>query len=250
MRLADKIAIVTGGSRGIGQAIAHGMAEEGARVVVFHSSAPGTFIGSTGRPTAAAVGEPLEVHGDVSSRADVERLVQTTLAAYGGIDVLVNVAGVAVFGEFLEMTEAEWERQLAVNAKGVFLASQAVARVMARQGGGRIVNVTSISGERADPALVAYCASKAAANMLTKAMAAALGKYNITVNAVMPGTTVTDMNRDRLADERIAGPLRAMTPLGRLGAPADIVGAVLYLASPEAAWTSGALIPVDGGFLT
>jgi NAD(P)-dependent dehydrogenase (short-subunit alcohol dehydrogenase family) len=244
------VAIVTGGSRGIGQAIAHGLADEGARVVIFHPSVPGTVETPAGAPTTAASGEPLVVHGDVSARADVERLVQTTLATYGRIDILVNVAGVAVFREFLETTEAEWERQFAVNARGVFLTSQAVARVMARHGGGRIVNVTSISGERADPALVAYCASKAAANMLTKAMASALGKHNITVNAVMPGTTVTDMNRDRLADERISGPLQAMTPLGRLGTPVDIVGAVLYLVSPEAAWTSGALIPIDGGFLT
>ena len=179
----------------------------------------------------------------------MERLVKTTLDTYSRIDVLVNVAGIAHFVDFFETTEEQWDRQFAVNAKGVFLTSQAVARQMVKQGGGRIVNVTSISGQKADPALVAYCASKSASDMLTRAMAAAVGPYGVTVNAVLPGTVPTDMNRTRLADDRVRKAIEDLTPLGRLGRPDDIAGAVIYLASDEAKWTTGSLLVVDGGFL-
>ena len=172
-----------------------------------------------------------------------------TLEAWGGLDILVNVAGVAVFGDFLAATEEDWDRQMDVNAKGVFLASQAAARRMREAGGGRIIIVSSISGGRADPGLVPYCASKGAANMLTKAMAVALAPYDITVNAVLPGTVETDMNAANLAQPKVRGAILAGTPLRRLGRPEDVVGAVLYLCSDEAAWTTGSLIVVDGGYM-
>lgn len=248
MRLAGKVAIVTGGSRGIGRRIAGGLAGEGAKVVICYA-AQRTAADEVLAQIRAAGGEAIAVQADVSRKGDVERLVQTTLANHDRIDVLVNVAGIAHFVDFFQTTEQQWDEQFAVNARGMFLLSQAVARQMVKQGGGKIVNVTSVSGEKADPQLVAYCASKGAANMLTKAMAAALGPYNIEVNAVLPGTTVTDMNRARLKDARLSESITALTPLGRLGRPDDLVGAVLYLASPEADWTTGALLVVDGGFL-
>ncbi len=248
MRLKGKVALVTGGSRGMGRAICLGLAREGARGVVnYHQRA------DAAREVVARIrvdgGEAIAVQGDVSRRSDAEALTAGTLEAYGGLDILVNVAGVAVFGDFLAVTEEDWDRQMDVNAKGVFLASQAAARRMREAGGGRIVIVSSISGDRADPGLVPYCASKGAANMLTKAMAVALAPYDITVNAALPGTVETDMNAANLAKPKVRGAILAGTPLRRLGRPEDVVGAVLYLCSDEAAWTTGSLIVVDGGFV-
>jgi NAD(P)-dependent dehydrogenase (short-subunit alcohol dehydrogenase family) len=248
MRLTEKVALVTGGSRGMGRAICLGLAREGARVAVNYvrrADAAGEVVARI----RGGGGEAVAIQGDVSRRGDAEALVAETLKRCGGLDILVNVAGVAVFGDFFAATEEDWDRQMDVNAKGVFLASQASARRMREAGGGRIVIVSSISGDRADAALVPYCASKGAASMLTKAMAVALAPYNITVNAVLPGTVETDMNAPNLARPELRGAILAGTPLGRLGRPEDVVGAVLYLCSDEAAWTTGSSIVVDGGFM-
>ena len=247
MRLRGKVALVTGGSRGMGRAVCLGLAREGARVVVNYLQRAEAAQEVVARIRGGG-GEATAVQGDVSRRRDAEALVAGTLEACGGLDILVNVAGVAVFGDFLSATEEDWDRQMGVNAKGVFLTSQAAARRMREAGGGRIVIVSSISGDRADPGLVPYCASKGAANVLTKAMAVALAPYNITVNAVLPGAVETDMNAANLARPEVRGAILAGTPLRRLGRPEDVVGAVLYLCSDEAAWTTGSLIVVDGGF--
>jgi NAD(P)-dependent dehydrogenase (short-subunit alcohol dehydrogenase family) len=246
MRLANKVAIVTGGSRGIGRAIAVGLAAEGARVAIVHVTNRATAQ-ETLDEIHAAGGSCSAIQADVSSAEGVRHIVDEMRAGHGRIDVLVNVAGRLHVAGFLETSEAEWDDQFDVNAKAVFFLSQAVAREMIGSGGGRIVNVTSIAGDRADPAFVAYCASKGAANILTKAMAAALGPHGITVNAVLPGTTVTDMNRARLEDRELRESIEQLTPLGRLGRPSDIVGAVAYLASDEAGWTTGAMVTIDGG---
>lgn len=247
MRLADKVALVTGGSRGIGRAIAIRLAEEGARVaVVYAADIPAAE--ETLAKLRAAGGLGMAIQADIATSEGIGRVVDRALRTYGRIDILVNVAGRIHFVDFFETSEEQWDDQFVVNAKAVFFLSQAVARTMMDCGGGRIVNVTSISGERADPELVAYSASKSAANMLTKAMAAALGPHNITVNAVLPGTTITDMNRSRLEDNKLRQWFEDVTPLGRLGSPDDLVGAVTYLTSEEAGWTTGALITIDGGF--
>jgi len=248
MRLKGKVALVTGGSRGMGRAICLGLAREGARVVVNYLQRADAAEEVVARIRGGG-GEAIAVPGDVSRRSDAEALTAGTLEACGGLDILVNVAGVTVFGDFLAATEEDWDRQMDVNAKGVFLASQAAARRMREAGGGRIIIVSSISGDRADPGLVPYCASKGAANMLTKAMAVALAPYDITVNAVLPGTVETDMNAANLAKPKVRGAILAGTPLRRLGRPEDVVGAVLYLCSDEAAWTTGSSIVVDGGFV-
>jgi NAD(P)-dependent dehydrogenase (short-subunit alcohol dehydrogenase family) len=245
--LKNKTVIVTGAGRGMGRAIAVRFGQEGARVLI--ADVRDKQGEETARLVKEAGGQGLFVHTDITALAQVKAMVAQALEGFGTIDILVNVAGVAVFRDFFEATEEDWDLQNDVNAKGVFLTSQAVAWHMKDRGGGKIVIISSISGHVADPELVPYCASKAAASMLTKAMAAALAPYKINVNAVLPGTVLTDMNRDRLtADTKLREAIVGATPLGRLGNPEDILGAVLYLASDEAPWTTGAILPVDGGY--
>ena len=249
MRLRGKRAIVTGGSRGIGRGIALAMAKDGARVAVGY-----TANEEAAREVVQTItqdgGQAIAVQADVSNKAQVDAMVAEVERRFGGIDVLVNNAGVCHFLDFFETTEAEWDFHQDINCKGIFLCSQAVARVMRTQGGGRIINVTSISGEKATNAKqVAYCTSKGAANMLTQVMAVALAPYNITVNAVLPGTIATDINREILAQPGATEAIIEATPLKSLGLPQHVAEAVIYLASDEAGWTTGALLPVDGGFM-
>ena len=249
-RLGDKVIIVTGGSRGIGKACALRCAQAGAAVVV-------DFL-SDSRAAADTVAEiqdlgarAIAVRADVACREDVEALVSTAVDHFGYLSGLLNNAGVALFADFLEMEDKDWDRIMAVNVKGVYLVSQAVARQMVKQGrGGRICNVSSISGVKATDALqLAYCASKGAANMFTKAAAVALARYNITVNAILPGTIETDINRRILADPEVRRRIETATPLGCLGEADDIGYAAVYLLSDESRWITGALLAVDGGFI-
>lgn len=249
-RLAGKSIIVTGSSRGIGRACAIRCADAGARVAV-HGRTESRALHETVAAIEAGGGTAIAIVGDVAVAADVERLVDEALAAYGTIDGLVNNAGVGPFIDFLEVTEQEWDQIMAVNAKGPFLVTQRVARSMIESGRpGRICNVTSISGLKAtDPRQVPYCSSKGAANMFTKVAALALGPYGITVNAILPGTIETDINRELLAEPGVAEGIEAATPLGRLGRVDDIGHAVVYLMSDESGWVTGALLAVDGGFI-
>ena len=249
MRLKDKVAIVTGGSRGIGRAVALGMAWEGAKVVVNYvaNDAAASEVVEMIRKSG---GEAMAFKAHVGSKPDVEAMAKAVVDKYGRIDILVNNAGVAAFIDFFETTEEDWDWHQNTNCKGIFLTSQAVAREMVKTGGGRIVNVTSISGEKAtNPLQVAYCTSKGGANMLTKVMALALAPYNITVNAILPGTIETDINRDVLADPKARNAIIESTPLKCLGEPDDVVGAVVLLASDESKWTTGTFIVIDGGFM-
>jgi len=249
MRLNGKRAIVTGGSRGIGRGIALALAKEGARVTVNYTANEDAAREVVEKITAAG-GQAIAVQADVSNKAQVDTMVAEVERRFGGIDVLVNNAGVCRFLDFFQTTEAEWDFHQNINCKGIFLCSQAVARVMRNQGGGRIVNVTSISGEKATNARqVAYCASKGGANMLTQVMAVALAPYSITVNAVLPGTIETDINRDILAQPGATEAIIEATPLKSLGLPKHIAEAVIYFASDQSGWTTGALLPVDGGFM-
>ena len=248
--LEGKAIIVTGSSRGIGRACAIRCAEAGAKVAVH-----GRHVSGALTDTIAAIeqagGSAIAVVGDIADKADVERIVAGSLAAFGAIDGLVNNAGIGPFIDFLEVTEEEWDRVMAVNAKGPFLMTQRVARSMIEAGRpGRICNVTSISGEKAtNPQQVPYCTSKGAANMFTKVAALALAKHGITVNAVLPGTIKTDINRDILADERVVRSITQATPLGSLGTVDDVAHAVVYFMSDESRWVTGALLAVDGGFI-
>jgi L-rhamnose 1-dehydrogenase len=246
MRLEDKVAVVTGAARGIGRAIAVRFGQEGARVAIVD------LREEEGRETLrlieAAGGQAAFVSTDVSDRRQVQAMVDAVVEQWGTIDILVNDAGICPFEEFLEMSEDLWDRVLAVNLKGYFLCSQAVARVMVEQGvKGRIIAVSSISSEFGGSSQAHYCASKAGINLLVKSMAISLGSHGITCNAVLPGTVETDINREALADPEVRDYWSKRAPLGRLGQPDDIAGPVLFFASDDSVWCTGSMLVVDGG---
>lgn len=247
--LGGRIALVTGGARGIGRAAALRLADCGASVAVGYrqdvdeaEQVVASITESSG--TAVALG------GDLRSREEVRQMVNDTVDAFGRLDILVNVAGVGIWQDVLKVSDEEWEYQFDVNSKGTFMACQEAARAMVAGGrGGKIVNVTSISAQIVDSRLVPYCASKAAADMITRGLAVALGPYGINVNAVAPGTIPTDFNSANLRDDDVRAALIRRTPLGRLGDPKDISGAIAFLASDAADWVTGAIVVVDGGFI-
>ena len=246
MRLNGKVAIVTGAARGIGRAIALRFAEEGARVAVVDVREDEG--GRTVRLIEAAGGEATFVVTDVSIAQQVQEMVETVLQRWSTVDILVNDAGICPFEGFLEMPETLWDQVLDVNLKGYFLCSQAVARVMVERGiKGRIIAISSISAEFGGSAQAHYCASKAGINLLVKSMAISLGPHGITCNAVLPGTVETDANRHALADPEVRAYWSRRAPLGRLGMPEDIAGPVLFFASDDSAWCTGAMLVVDGG---
>jgi len=245
MRYKDKVVIVTGSARGIGRAIAVGFGKEGARVVVADIRADQGE--ETARMVTEAGGQGLFVFTDVSKKPEVETMVQKTLEAFGTIDVLVNDAGICPFHDFLTMPEELWERVLDVNLKGNFLCSQAVANVMVARGTrGRIISVGSISSMVGGAQQAHYCASKAGINLLIASMAISLGQYGITCNAVLPGPIATDINREDLTPEKREY-FHQRIPIKGIGDPEDVVGPVLFFASDEAAYCSGAQLVVDGG---
>ena len=246
MRLEGKVAIVTGAARGIGRAIALRFGQEGARVAIVDvREAEGQ---NTVRLIEAAGSQACFVRADVSDSAQVQAMVRAVLDRWGTVDILVNDAGICPFEDFLEMPEAVWDQVLDVNLKGYFLVSQAVAKVMVERGTkGRIIAVSSISAEFGGSHQAHYCASKAGINLLVKSMAISLGPHGITVNAVLPGTVETDINRDALADPAVRDYWSKRAPLGRLGQPEDIAGPVLFFATGDSAWCTGALLVVDGG---
>lgn len=251
MSFQGKVALVTGSSRGIGRAIAGGLAARGARLALNHPGDDADRARVAADAIRAEGGEAEVFPADVSHPGEVRRMMEGILGRYGGIDIAVNNAGICPFRSLFDITPEEWDRVLEVNTRGIFLVSQAAARAMVeRGGGGRIVNVTSISGLRVtDPRQIAYSTSKAAANMLTRCLAVALASHGITVNAVLPGTIPTDINAAVLSDPSVVRAITDATPLGSLGSPGDVVSAVLYLASDDASWVTGSLLVVDGGYV-
>ncbi len=248
MRLQGKAAIVTGAGSGIGEATAKRFAAEGARVVV--SDVDGARAKATADAIARSGGAATAIAADVSRSADVQTLVENAYAAYGRIDILMNNAGIFTATPFLEITEAEWDRVIDTNVKGMFLVGQAVARRMAQDGkGGCIVNMSSINAVLAIPTAVPYSVSKGGVKQLTGAMAIALAPHRIRVNAIGPGTVVTGMTREMVANPDTLRAILSRTPLGRLCQPEEIANIALFLASDEASYITGATIYADGGRL-
>jgi len=248
--LAGKIAVVTGAASGIGHGVARLLAEESASILACDVNAAGL------RRLAAAIegagGSIRTLAADVSLDAACRQVVDTALAAFGRLDVLVNSAGTIRRATVVETSEAEWDRTLAVNLKSIFLMSRAAIPVFARQGGGVIVNLASNWGLSGGPRAAAYCASKGGVVLLTKAMAIDHGPERVRVNCVCPGDVDTPMLRDEA--RQLGEPVEAFlaesarNPLGRCGTPEDVARAVLYLASDQAAFVTGAALVVDGGF--
>ena len=246
-RLPDRVAIVTGGGQGIGRALALGLAGEGAHVAVADIQADKSL------ETAAEVQRlgrrSLGLHVDVSDLDDISRLVDRTLEEFGRIDILVNNAGIALPTPFLETAEADWDRIMDINLKAAFFCSQSVARVMVRQGGGKIVNLASTSSFVAGRQEVPYAVSKAGVWMLTAAASAELAPYNINVNAIAPGLIKTPLTERHFpSTEALEARVKAKAPMGRAGTPRDLVGAVVFLCSDEASYVNGHTLVVDGGF--
>jgi glucose 1-dehydrogenase len=245
-RLDGKVALVAGAGGGIGGAGAEGLAREGAAVACADIDAAAAeavaarIRAAGGRATAMAL--------DVRNRSAVDDAVAATVREFGRLDVLLDCAGISDGASFLDLDFDKWERVIAVNLTGMFHLGQAAARQMLRQGGGSIINVTSQLAEVARPGSANYIASKGGGRSLTHAMALDLAPHGIRVNAIAPGPTLTGLTRARYADPERRGATIAHIPLGRLGDPQDLVGAILFLASDESRWATGSTVTVDGGY--
>jgi len=247
VKLHERVAIVTGGGQGIGRAITVALASAGARVSVADINP------RTARETAAVVcnsgGSATAIQVDVSQRASVARMVEHTLSMYGKLDILVNNAGVIGDVPFLELSEAEWDRVLGVNLKGTFFCAQVAARAMIASQSGVIVNISSISAELPEPDCVHYGVSKAGVAHLTKSLAVSLGKHNIRVIALAPGTTLTPMSTEFLGRPGVEADRVKSIALARIGTADEIADAVTFLVSDDARYITGSTLYVEGGQL-
>ena len=244
--LEGKVAIITGASRGIGRAIALRLAQAGAQVVV--SSRKLENVQPVADEIVAAGGQALAVQAHVGAAGDVAALVAQAVETFGRVDVAVNNAATNPhFGPLLTADEGQWDKILDTNAKGAFRVCKAVVPLMEAQGGGKIVNLTSVAGLRPSPGMGMYGISKAAIIMLTQVLAVELGRANIQVNAIAPGVIKTRFSQMLWQTPQIAEPLLRSLPLGRFGEAEDVAGLALYLASPASDYVTGAVFVVDGG---
>jgi len=248
-RLEGKIALVTGSSQGIGQGVAVRLAQEGARIIVnYHSNPEGAD--DTLKQIRDAGSDGVAIQADLGQTAEIDRLIQESVAQCGQIDILVNNAGLEKRAPFWEVQESDYDLVLHVNLKGVFFTTQAfVKHLLARKAPGRIINMSSVHEELPFPHFASYCASKGGLKMLCRNLAIELAPYNITVNNVAPGAIETPINSSLLNDKTKLAALLSNIPLGRLGKPGDVSGAVAFLASEDASYITGTTLVVDGGLL-
>jgi len=245
VRLKDKVAVVTGAAQGIGLAIAERFAREGAKIAI------GDINVERGEAAAKARRGALFHQADVGYRDQAEGLIARAVAAFGRLDILVNNAGITHNADFLDLAEEDYDRVLRTNLKSVFLCGQAAARRMVAQGGGgTIINMASVNALLAIPNQVPYGASKGAINQLTRVMAVGLAPHRIRVNAIGPGTIMTDLARDSvLRNETATRMVMSRTPIGRFGEPEEVASVALFLASDDASYITGQTIYPDGGRL-
>jgi NAD(P)-dependent dehydrogenase (short-subunit alcohol dehydrogenase family) len=254
MRLADKVALITGAGAGIGRATALLFAMEGAKVVVQDRAI--VAAQETATLVTKAGGEAVSIGGDVTLKADAEAMVKMAVQTYGRLDILFNNAGIWRGGTILDISEDDWDRTMAVNVKGIYLVSRSAVQQMMRQGGGSIVNAASVAALRGSPMSAAYNASKGAVMLLTKCMALDFGRYGIRVNCTCPGLIETQMADELLSYRSLGDDDRKQALLetyqerhavGRLGQADDVARVVLFLGSDESSFVTGAAWPVDGG---
>jgi 2-deoxy-D-gluconate 3-dehydrogenase len=247
LSLEGRVAIVTGGRRGIGRAIALALAEAGADVAL------GDRVIDDGQLEAVAAEikklgrRSLALQADITKKADVDNLVQKTLAELGTIDILVNNAAMNIMSPLLELNEEGWDRVIDTDLKGYYLCAQAAGKIMMKQKRGNIINIASTAAMYTAPEMGAYCIAKAGVVMLTRILAVELARYKIRVNAVAPSMVKTKFSQPLWADAKTLKEIEAGIPLGRLAEPEDIVGPVLFLASEASAYITGHTIVVDGG---
>jgi len=241
--LSEKVAIVTGASRGIGRCIALALAAQGAKVVA--SARNAEALDNLVEEIKGQGGEATAVVGDVAVDTDAAGLIDQAVARYGQVDILVNNAGITRDGLLLRMKNEDWDAVLDTNLKGAFLCIRAAAKIMSKQRSGRIINISSVVGEMGNAGQANYCASKAGLLGLTKSVARELARRNVTVNAITPGFIVTDMTDDMTDKAREA--MTEQIPLGRLGEVDDIANAVIFLASDQSCYITGQVLGVNGG---
>ena len=239
----DKVAVITGASRGIGRSIALALAEAGAKIVAVDVDPVATEAIVAELKEKGT--EAIAVIGNVTVTEDTEKMIDAAVAAFGRVDILVNNAGITRDGLLMRMKDEDWDAVLSVNLKGAFLCSRAASKVMTKQRYGRIINIASVVGQMGNAGQANYCASKAGLIGLTKSNARELAKRNVTVNAVAPGFIATAMT-DALP-EKVREELTAQIPLARLGSAEDIAHAVVFLALEKSAYITGHVIAVNGG---
>jgi NAD(P)-dependent dehydrogenase (short-subunit alcohol dehydrogenase family) len=253
MRLNNRVAIITGAGQGIGEACAKRFSDEGASLALADLDA--AKVAQVAERLNAGGGKAMHVRADVSSKADVDAIVAAALDRFGRIDVLVNNAGITHAAEFLDIEEKDFDRVLAVNLKSMFLMSQAVARVMVRQtwpekSGGAIVNMSSVNAVLAIPNQIPYVVSKGGINQLTRVSAIALAPHGIRVNAIGPGTILTELAKAAvLTNEESRRKILSRSPLGRCGEPEEVAAVAAFLASDDASYMTGQTVYPDGGRL-
>ena len=245
--LTEKVAIITGASRGIGEAIALAFSQAGAAVVL--TSRKLENVAPVAEKIQAAGGQAVALQAHAGVQANAESVVQQTIDKFGRVDVAVNNAGTNPhFGPILTAEESQWDKIFEVNVKGYFFLIKAVAPVMKRQGGGKIINLASVAGLNPSPMMGVYSTSKAAVIMLTKVLALELAADNIQVNAIAPGFVRTKFSAALWGNPQLKQALERSTPQGRIANPEEVAGAAVYLASDASNFTTGSVLVVDGGF--
>ncbi|MCL5406622.1 MAG: 3-oxoacyl-ACP reductase FabG [Deltaproteobacteria bacterium] len=246
--LDGKVALVTGCSRGLGKAIAVGLAESGCSLILAGVTPPEETV----RQIENIGSRYITVHLDVSDESSVVQMVEKALSAYNKVDILVNNSGITQTGHVAteDLSVEEWDKIMRVNLRGTFLCSKYIGKHMIESGGGSIVNIASTGAFKGVPRAPAYCASKAGVVLLTKSLALEWARYNIRVNAVAPHYMETDMTKGLMAADKVYSALVNQIPMRRFAKPEEIVGSVLFLSSPAASYLTGTVVVADGGCLT
>lgn len=242
--LSGKVAVVTGASRGLGKAMALGLSEAGAKVVV--SDVLG--IEGTVKEIKKRGRDVLGMKADVSKKRDVVRMFQKAVKKFKKVDILINNAGILRMAPAEKMSEKDWDQTITINLKGQFLCAQEAAKKMIKQKSGRIINIASIAGKAGFANIVAYNASKAGVILMTKTMAVEWGRKGVLVNAICPGVFATKMTEGMLKDAGFLKQIKTRVPLGRYAAPKELVGAAVFLASDASSYVNGHALVVDGGW--